>query len=289
MRRFLFDVPGLGFKLPGFGLMFLLACFGALGLTAWRARRERLNPEVVFDLAIWLMSGGFIGARVLYILMHPESIQSFADLFRVWQGGIVFYGCIIGGLIGSLIYWYRHPFPFLPMADAVAPSLVLGLALGRVGCWLNGCCYGVVCHLPWAVQFPAHSPAWTRHVELGLIEPSALSSLPVHPTQLYSVLDGLFLLGLLTAYFPRRRRDGEVMALLMIGYGITRFLVELLRADEGAVFAGLTLSQHISLGLLIGGLAFWRHLERKPPGRYVDTAAPITPAENPDRSWARAA
>jgi phosphatidylglycerol:prolipoprotein diacylglycerol transferase len=289
MRRFLFEVPGLGFKLPGFGLMFLFACFGALALTAWRARRERLNPEVVFDLAIWLMTGGFIGARVLYILMHPGSVQTFADLFKVWQGGIVFYGCIIGGLIGSLIYWYRHPFPFLPMADAVAPSLVLGLALGRVGCWLNGCCYGAVCQLPWAVRFPEHSPAWTRHVEMGLIGPSALASLPVHPTQFYSVLDGLILLGLLTAYYPRRRRDGEVMALLMVGYGITRFLVELLRADEGAVFAGLTLSQNISLGLFLGGLAFWRHLGRKPPGRYADDAPSVEPVADSDRLRARAA
>jgi phosphatidylglycerol:prolipoprotein diacylglycerol transferase len=289
MRRFLFEVPGLGFRLPGFGLMFLLSCYGALALTAWRARRERLNPDVVFDLAIWLMTGGFLGARVLYIVMHPESVGTFADLFKVWQGGIVFYGCIIGGLTGSLIYWYRHPFPFLPMADAVAPSLALGLALGRVGCWLNGCCYGAVCDLPWAVRFPAHSPAWTRHVEMGMVAPSALSSLPVHPTQLYSVLDGLILLGLLTAYFPRRRRDGEVMALLMVGYGITRFLVELLRADEGAVLAGLTLSQHISLGLLIGGVVFWRHLQRQPAVRYADAAGPVATDANPGRPRANAA
>ena len=121
MRKILFDIPALGIKVPSFGVLFLLACVASLYLTAWRARREKLNPETVFELAIWLMGGGFIGARVLYIVAHPESVTGLLGFFKIWQGGIVFYGCIIGGLIGSLIYWARNPFPFRPMADAVAP------------------------------------------------------------------------------------------------------------------------------------------------------------------------
>ena len=271
MRRFLFVVPGLEFPVPGFGLMFLLACFGGLWLTAWRARREKLDPKNVEDLAFWLMSGGFIGARAVYVALHPESIHSFWDLFKVWQGGIVFYGCIIGGLIGSALYWFRHPFPFRAMADAVAPSLALGLALGRVGCWLNGCCYGALSSLPWAVSFPMGSPAWARHVADDLIAPSARCSLAVHPTQLYSVLDGVLLLVLLSLFYPRRRRDGEVMALLMVAYSLTRFAVECLRGDEGGVLAGLTLSQLISVLILGAGLVFWRHLARLPVGRFADS------------------
>lgn len=270
MRRILFEIPAAGLKVPAFGMFLLLGCLGALMLTAWRARREKLNPDAVYDLAVWLMGGGFLGARALYLAAHPESVRQFTDVFKVWQGGIVFYGCILGGLIGSVLYWWRHPFPFLPMCDAVAPSLMLGSAFGRVGCFLNGCCYGGVSALPWALRFPAGSLPWARHVHEGRISPDALHSLAVHPAQLYSVLDALLILGLLTWFFPRRRRDGEVMALLMVTYPATRFLVEALRNDEPAVLAGLTLSQAISVALFLGGLAFWAYLSRQPRVRHAD-------------------
>jgi phosphatidylglycerol:prolipoprotein diacylglycerol transferase len=173
-------------------------------------------------------------------------------------------------LIGSVIYWARKPYPFRPMADAVAPSLALGLTVGRVGCWLNGCCYGAVSGLPWSLSFPAGTLPWARHVQDGLIPPSALASLPLQPTQLYSALDGLIVLGLLSAYYPLRRRDGEVMALLMVSYPVSRFLIESLRGDEPAVLLGLTLSQALSLLVLLGGLAAWVGLTRIPLGRYAD-------------------
>jgi len=264
MQRILFTIPALGFSLHGFSLMMMLACFGALGITFWRARREGIDSEAVSGLAVWLISGGFIGARVMFVVQHPESVHHVGDVFKIWQGGIVFYGCIMGGLIGSVIYWMRHPFPFLAMADAVAPALAVGTALGRVGCFLNGCCFGARTDLPLAVCFPAGSPPWVRHVDQGLLSPSSAWSLAVHPTQLYAALDGLVLLGLLTWFYPGRRRDGEVMALLMVAYPILRFVNESLRADEPAVVAGLTAAQAISVGLLLAGVATWCTLARRP-------------------------
>ena len=148
------------------------------------------------------------------------------------------------------------------MLDVVAPSLALGIALGRVGCFLNGCCYGDLCKLPWGVSFPHDSPAWTEQVFDGLLKRDILWSLPVHPTQLYSAIDGLILLFLLSAYYPLRRRDGAVMALLMVTYPITRFLIEYLRNDEGVFFLGLTISQNISVLLLGVGILFWSWLLR---------------------------
>ena len=208
----LFTGAALGLKLHEASALAALACMGALWITVWRARREKLNTDSVYELAVWLMSGGFIGARALYLVSHPGAVRIWTDVFKVWQGGIVFYGCIIGGLIGSVTYWRRHPFPFLAMADAVAPALAVGCLIGRLGCFLNGCCYGGVSNLPWAVQFPAGSLPWGRQVMAGLIPESAAHSLPVHPAQLYAAFDGLFVLGLLTWYFPKRKRDGEVMA-----------------------------------------------------------------------------
>jgi phosphatidylglycerol:prolipoprotein diacylglycerol transferase len=275
MRPILFEIPWLGLKIHGFSVMLVLAAGAGVYLTAWRARREKIHPDVVFELAVWLLTGGFIGARALFLIRNPEVVHSFWDIFKVWQGGIVFYGCIIGGLIGSLMYWARHPFPFRAMCDAVAPSLAIGIALGRVGCLLNGCCYGGVCHLPWAMTFPAESLPWLHHVESGWLSPTASHSLPVHPAQIYAVLDGVFLLILLSAYYPHRRKDGQVMALLMVTYPVTRFLIESLRDDDPSIYLGMTLSQLISAMLFPAGLAAWWYITRQPEGRYADTAEPI--------------
>ena len=132
----------------------------AVWLSHRRSRREGLDPEVVSDLAAWLLFGGLIGARALFLIQNPGVIEGIADVFKFWQGGIIFYGCILGGLVGTgLFYLRRAAFPFLATADAVAPSLALGIALGRLGCFLNGCCYGDRCNLPWAVRFPTESLA----------------------------------------------------------------------------------------------------------------------------------
>jgi phosphatidylglycerol:prolipoprotein diacylglycerol transferase len=257
MRPILFVIPGWDIKVHSYGVMVFIACFAALGIGVWRAKREKLDTNSVYELATWLFLGGVIGARAVYVIVHPETIHGPADIFRSWQGGNVFYGCILGGLTGSLIYWYRHPFPFWKMTDVAAPAVAIGAAVGRIGCFLNGCCDGAVCSLPWAVRFPAGSHAWVRQLNSGLISPVAPASLPVHPTQLYSSLAGFLVLALLLAYFPKRRRPGEAMALLMVVYSITRWFVEALRADEPAIFAGMTVSQNISVGILLLGLATW--------------------------------
>ncbi len=280
MRRVLLSIPGTGLQLHAFGVALLLACVGAIWLSVRRARRERIDPEAVYGLVPWLCGGGILGARLMYLAMHPGQVRGVADVFRFWQGGIIFYGCIVGGLVGSILYWRRARFPFLAMADAAAPALALGIAVGRVGCFLNGCCYGSTCDRPWAVSFPAETAAWARHVEAGWIPGWASHSLPVHPKQLYAALAGVLLLGLLSAFYPRRRRDGEVIILLAIAYPITRFLVEFYRGDAGGLHAGLSISQYVSVGLFVGGLVAWKLLARGPARRHADR--PIEgPSPNP--------
>jgi phosphatidylglycerol:prolipoprotein diacylglycerol transferase len=282
MRQVLFEIPWVGLKVHSFSVMLVLAATSGVFLTAWRARREKIHPDVVFELAVWLLTGGFVGARALFLLRNPGQVHSFWDIFKVWQGGIVFYGCIIGGLIGSLMYWKRRPFPFLAMCDAVAPALAIGIALGRIGCLLNGCCFGGVSDVPWAMTFPAGSLPWLHHVDHGWLSPLAAHSLPVHPAQVYATLDGVFLLALLSAYFPYRRKDGQVMALLMMCYPVSRFAIESLRDDDPAIALGLTLSQLISAGLFPCGLLAWWWVSKRPVGRYADRAEPIE-APSPPR------
>ncbi len=120
------------------------------------------------------------------------------------------------------------------------------------------------------MSFPKPSPPWDYEFARGLIPATATQSLPLHPTQLYSSLDSLVILVLLWAFYPLRRRDGEVMGLLMVTYPITRFLIEYLRNDEGVFWAGLTISQNISLVLFLGGLAYWFWLSRLPETRHAD-------------------
>lgn len=272
MRQILFTIPIFGgVPIFGYGAMLFLAFLGSTNLAAWRARREKLDPELLYDLALWVFIGGLVGARLFYVVQYwGDRIRSVGDIFRIWEGGIVLYGSIMGGTAAFFLYRLLRPFPLRPLLDVVAPSLALGIALGRLGCFLNGCCYGDLCDLPVGVAFPRDSPPWKAQVVLGLLPPSALRSLPVHPTQLYSAFDGLLLVALLSAYYPLRRRDGEVMALLMVTYPISRFLIEYLRNDEGVFFGGMTISQNISVLLFFFGVLFWRYLRTLPAGRYAD-------------------
>jgi phosphatidylglycerol:prolipoprotein diacylglycerol transferase len=270
-----FEIPILGgLKVPGYGTMLVLAFIFSTWLAWWRARRERLDPEVIIDIAFWLFLFGMIGARLFYCIEYwGQGINTVWDALQYWKGGVVYYGGIVGGTIAFFVYRYFKPFPLRPFLDVVAPSIAVGTLFGRLGCFLNGCCYGDMCNYPWAIAFPKYSPPWGKQVALGLIPSAALQSLPVHPTQLYSALDSLIILLLLTAFYPLRRRDGEVMGLLMITYPVTRFLIEYLRNDEPAFFAGMTPAQNISVLLLLSGFAYWAWLSRLPKERYCDQEA----------------
>lgn len=298
MRQILFTIPiAGGIPVFGYGMMLFLAFLASTRLAAWLSKREKLDPEVVYDLTIWVFVGGLVGARLFYVIQYWETtVHSFWDIFKVWKGGIVLYGSVMGGTAAFFLYWALRRFPLRPTLDVIAPALALGIALGRIGCFLNGCCYGDICESGWGVRFPPGSPPWfsqatdeynrptdrvipgvtpvmVAQARMGRVPPGTPWSRPVQPTQLYSSVDAIVLMVLLLAYFPLRRRDGEVMALLMIAYPITRFLIEYLRNDEAAFFAGLTISQNISVLILLSGLAYWYRLSRWPAERFADHAA----------------
>lgn len=285
MRQVLFELPVLHVPVFGYGAMLFLAFVASMSLAAWRARRSGLDPELIYDFALWVFVGGLVGARTFYVVQYwGTRVHGLLDVFKIWEGGIVFYGSIIGGTITFFLYWWYRRFPVRPVLDAVAPALALGIAIGRFGCFLNGCCYGDRCELPWAVSFPGPrvgalgnaerplpgSPPWVDQERRGVIAPNAPRSLPVHPSQIYASIDGMVLTLLLLAYYPLRRRDGEVMALLMLTYPITRFLIEHLRNDESAQLGGMTISQLISVGLFASGLVYAYWLSRQPLGRSED-------------------
>jgi phosphatidylglycerol:prolipoprotein diacylglycerol transferase len=276
MKQVLFRIPGLGVPVYSFGLLVALAVFAGLMLAVRRSRKEGLDPNVVYDMAGWLVAGGLVGARLFYVVEYwGEKVTTVGGVLRVWEGGIVLYGALIGAVVGLLAFRAVRRFPVLATLDALAPSAALGVAVGRVGCFLNGCCYGKFCQTPWlAVRFPKGSPPWLAEVAQNAIPEDATASLPLHPTQLYSALDGLVLLALLSAYYPLRRRDGEVAGLLLLAYPVARFVLDVFRDDERPLVLGLTIAQVSSLFLFAFGLLFWSYLSRRPAGRVADRVKP---------------
>jgi phosphatidylglycerol:prolipoprotein diacylglycerol transferase len=170
MQQVLFHIPGTDIPLYGFGTMLAIAFFACLWLAGRRARRAGVPSELIQDLAVWILIGGIVGARVTFMIQYGLPLWQF---FKIWDGGIVFYGSALGGLAGYLLGYYlvlsKYKVSTGRVADIVAPCAALGLCLGRLGCFLNGCCYGnVACPDCPAVHFPMSSAPRQALVERGL-------------------------------------------------------------------------------------------------------------------------
>lgn len=184
---------------------------------------------------------------------HPPR-DCFAAL-EVWRGGLTFYGGFIFATAFGLYFAHKHRMGLWKVADLCAPWIAFGLGLTRIGCLLNGCCYGKLAQVPWAVRFPVGSPSWEAQRDAHLIAERALA-LPVHPTQVYlSILNFLTFVVLYFAIKPRKRFDGQIFAWLLILKGVFRSFVEIWRDDDRGVFWGfLSTSQLISLPLVAFGI-----------------------------------
>lgn len=174
---------------------------------------------------------------------------------KVWRGGLAYYGGFIFAVGFAFYYVRKHKLGWWRTADLAAPGIMLGLVCGRLGCFLNGCCYGKPTTSALGVVFPRGGAAWRQQVDAGLIRPTA-QALPVHPTQLYESA-ACFIVFLILYYVVRARRRayGQVFAAMLILYGIARSICEVWRDDDRGVFWGfISTSQIISIPLITGGL-----------------------------------
>ncbi len=382
-----------GLPIRGYGTMLLLAVASALLLAMYRARRRGLDPGIVINLAFWIILPGILGARLFHVieywpihygpvLREQGPAAALAAAANISAGGLVVYGSLIGGLLGGAAFLVRYALPFWATLDLITPSLALGLAIGRLGCFLNGCCFGGACDLPWAVRFPPTSPAYEHQLEHGdlyiagvklgedstspqgppviravlpgspaekagvkpgmhllavngyaaagekveseprvstpgctcalcshaveagrsagsaqaaarlLLQAVAIAArngvpveitlrtqegrtlrwsdaaplpargAPLHPTQLYSSLNAMILLLVLLAFEPFQKKDGTLFALLLTLYPISRFTIEVIRDDEPGAYCGLTISQVVSVALLLLAVGLWIYLRR---------------------------
>lgn len=267
-----------GIPIFGYGFMLFIGFVTAVFLASRRAEQQGLSPEIIWDLAPWLLIPGILGARIFFCAQYPHVVfagcVAAADylvaFLNLSQGGLVLYGGLLGGAAGYFEFCRRrklHPFG---LADLITPSVFVGIGFGRIGCLLNGCCYGDVCSLPWAIRFPQGSVPFLSLVQDGIIPPDALTTPWLHPTQIYSAIDG-FLIALVTSlYFPYRRRNGEVFGVGLTIYAVTRFLIEFLRGDEpGQLGTTLTISQLISVGMFLTGIAILLDRARRPAFRQI--------------------
>jgi phosphatidylglycerol:prolipoprotein diacylglycerol transferase len=376
-------------KVPiyGFGMMLFLAFIICTRLAGQRAESEGIPSELIQDVVIWLFIGGLIGARITFLKAEKNMAFSemFSEIWKIWDGGIVLYGSVLGGLVAYLLYFAfvfgfrKYRLPTQRLADILAPSIAVGICLGRFGCFLNGCCYGQVacptCPV-YAVHFPLSAPAREGLVELGYqtaagftlaqdqpkdvgarvgkVDPHSLAyeaglrpgdlivrvndcdieareqetgrilmpvdilthclvytwprgetqlrltvkhakeedavelppiaprTLGLHPTQLYEVVSMFLLFLVLTAYYPLRRRPGQVMAVLMVGYGVHRYLNELLRNDPRPQ----GLESYTSIFLVAAGIALWTYLQLRPAKTEMKEAfSNQRSARNPAADW----
>lgn len=269
----LLQVPIVNIGIPvfGYGLMMFVGFSSGTWLASRRVRSIGQPPEIVWDMMMWALIPGLIGARLIFILQNWQLVfggKQGGDLlvaaFALWDGGIVFYGSVIGGIVGVVIFCRRRKINPLAMFDVIGPSMFVGEGFGRIGCFLYGCCFGRACNLPWAVQFPPDSLTFDVLSKRGTIPPDAVSTMPLHPTQLYSSFAAFMLAAILSWYFRRRPFDGAVLALGWILYPINRYILEDLRDDEpGRLGTDFTFSQLMSMGLLITGICAMYYFSRR--------------------------
>jgi phosphatidylglycerol:prolipoprotein diacylglycerol transferase len=297
--------PWKSVPLHSYGVMLGLSLVLGWNVTLPLARRLGLARDRAADCYIVTAAMAVAGSRVLYVLTNWAEFRdpatgslSLPAVLSLRTGGLVAYGGFLGGLLGSWLYLRRHEFSLRRWADAAVPSLALGLAVTRIGCFLYGCDFGAP--LPrsapaWLVKagtFPRWedgrgSPAWAQHTLDGFrvdtarcvqqfngdmhdglchLGANASASAPVHPTQLYESLISWALLGLLAFTWKRRRFDGQVLLVATMGYGLARSALEVLRDDgnRGAL-AGLSTSQWIGLGTAALAAALWKRWAKSPP------------------------
>lgn len=249
MKPELFEFLGM----PIYSYRLLLAvAFVLCTLLAVRASERRSGGvRLVPLMGIWALGGALLGARTFYVLQYRSPAEYWTAMV-VWEGGLVFYGGLLGGAAAVAIHWRLRGTPFLKGADVVAPYLALGEAITRIGCFLNGCCHGALTHVPWGMRFPPGSVAYQAQLDSGLITTADLRAHACHPTQLYMALGLLLVFGLLHPLRLRQLQAGFTVCGYLLLYGILRFLVEFLRGDSARSVFGMTVSQVISLALIIG-------------------------------------
>lgn len=248
-----------GFFLPTYGVMVALAFLAGLWSTNKLAARAGLPIQKIQDLVIYCAITGLAGAKLMmfifdweYYSRNPAEIFSLSTLRAagVYQGGFLV------ALIFAIYYMRRNGLPILKTMDCFAPGISLGHALGRLGCYAAGCCYGVLCERPWAVRFTNPEVKEFSNVPLNV---------PLHPTQIYELIGDLMIFGILFKLYDPNKRAGGIFGLYLILYSLLRFGVEFFRHhDQLPMFESIPLAHTQWISLITLLLGAWLLLRKEP-------------------------
>ncbi len=311
MHPELFEIPFIHLTVKSYGLMMVIAFLAAVFVIRRLSRNITPNPQLITNAALYSLIAGVVGARLFYVIHHFNQFQGRPlSVFAIWQGGLELLGGVLLAITVIIFYLRYHKLPVRRYLDILAIGLMLALMFGRIGCFLNGCCFGKPTNLPWAVRFPYGSYAYYSQIYPNLernrpqpqlelpeeffsyyykddkrsyglkpyedltreqkymVDKGLYRCLSVHPTQLYSSVNGAVLCLMLYLFWRRAQKTGnrllskpgQIFSLMFILYGITRFFIEFLRDDNPfeyawwAVYRGGTVSQNLGIYMAIFGL-----------------------------------
>ena len=316
----LFEIPFTHLTVKSYGLMMVIGFLTAVSIIRRLSRRITPNPQLITNAALYSLIAGVVGARLFYVVHYLDKFREnpLSD-FAFWQGGLELLGGVLLAITVIILYMRDHKLPIRRYLDILAIGLMAALAFGRIGCFLNGCCFGKPTQVPWAVCFPYGSPAYQSQVESNLqrnrpepqlelpadffgyvqrdglwysalkpyedltseqkfvVEKGPFQCLPVHPTQLYSSANGAVLCLILYLLWRKSRKinqtrktssllkPGGTFGLMFVLYGVTRFFMEFVRDDNPFEFDSLTVSQNISVVMVVLGVALMAAFSRARP------------------------
>lgn len=238
-----------------YGALVALGFFVSFLLILKRAREMKISTDFISDLFLVILVSSILGARLLYVLVNLSYfMQSPLEIIMIHHGGLILYGGVVAAVIASYFFITKKGYPFYAIADLFFPYLALGQAFGRIGCYLNGCCFGKTADTCVAVVYPRNSLPFNDHLDKGLVGFDARYSQPVHPVQLYAALLDLALFMVLLAVDRRKKWNGQTFWLYVILYPVKRVVMEMFRGDTPVVVAHMTLYQMISIVLLMFGI-----------------------------------
>ena len=236
-------VTVFGYPIKWYGVLTALGFLAAVYHWMFLAKRENWDPAIGSELGIWVIVGGILGARIAFIVANlPTYLADPLEMIRIWHGGQIYYGGFVLATFCVYVLARIKQIPFFSLADFTVTALPLGHAIGRVGCFMNGCCFGKPSEVAWACY---------------------MADADRHPAQLYEAGFNLALFVVLLATYLRRKKDGSILALYMILYPIGRFFIEFLRGDTRQTVGPITTAQALSIALFLIGCVLWFALPQR--------------------------